>query len=173
MENMSNPKYKIDVTHGGNPLGTITIETFPEVAPKHATNFDNLVSEGFYDGTAFHRVIPGFMIQGGDPNSKTKPKNTWGFGDPTQKKVPAEFNSITHSRGIISAARSQDPNSASSQFFLVTSDSKFLDNQYTVYGKVIEGIEIADKIVSVPRDRSDNPDEKVEMTITKLEEIED
>ncbi len=170
---MSNPQYKIDVTHAGKPLGSITIETFPDVAPKHSNNFDNLVSEGFYNGTAFHRVIPGFMIQGGDPNSKTKPKSTWGFGDPAQKKVQAEFNNITHSRGIISAARSQDPNSASSQFFLVTSDSKFLDNQYTVYGKVIEGIEIADLIVSVPRDRADNPDEKVEMSITKIEEIAD
>lgn len=169
----ANPQYKITVTQLGKLLGEIILETWPEAATKHAHNFDSLVSIKFYDGTAFHRVISGFMIQGGDPNSKTKPKSTWGFGDPAQKKVQAEFNNITHSRGIISAARSQDPNSASSQFFLVTSDSKFLDNQYTVYGKVIEGIEIADLIVSVPRDRADNPDEKVEMSITKIEEIAD
>lgn len=168
MSELVRPKYKISVTHGGNPLGEMTLETFPDIAPKHAENFENLVAEGFYDGTAFHRVIPGFMIQGGDPNSKNKPKSSWGMGDPSQKRVPAEFNSTSHKRGILSAARSSDPNSASSQFFIVTSDSKFLDNQYTVYGQVTEGMEIADKIVSAERDRADNPLEKIEMKITKL-----
>jgi peptidyl-prolyl cis-trans isomerase B (cyclophilin B) len=165
---MDRPQYKISVTHGGKPLGEMTLETFPDIAPKHAANFDELVAEKFYDGTAFHRVIPGFMIQGGDPNSKSKPRNTWGYGDPKQKKVPAEFNETSHTRGIISAARSQDPNSASSQFFIVTSDSKFLDRQYTVYGQVLEGMDIADKIVHAQRDSGDNPIEKIEMTITKL-----
>lgn len=165
---MENPKYKITVQTKGELLGTIELETLPDVAPKHSQNFDELVSTGAYDGTAFHRVIPGFMIQGGDPNSVNKPRETWGYGDPSQKRVSAEFNSTSHKRGIISAARSQDPNSASSQFFICVADASFLDGQYSVFGRVTSGMDIADKIVNSPRDRSDNPYDKIEMTIQKL-----
>lgn len=148
------------------------IELFPDIAPKHVANFDSLVSIGFYNGTAFHRVIPNFMIQGGDPNSKTKPRDQWGFGDPSQKRIPAEFNSIAHRRGIISAARTSDPNSATSQFFICVADAPWLDRQYTVFGRVLEGMEVADQIVNVPRDQRDNPIDKVEMTIVKLKSSE-
>lgn len=165
---MERPQYLITVKQAGAELGKIKLETFPDIAPKHAENFDNLVVEKSFDGCAFHRVIPGFMIQGGDPNSIDQPRNTWGFGNPSQKKVPAEFNNTRHERGILSAARSNDPNSASSQFFLCVADAFFLDNQYTVYGKVLEGMDVADKIVAAPRDKNDNPNEKIEMFIEKI-----
>lgn len=161
-------RYEMTVTQSGKELGKIILELFPDKAPKHVANFDSLVAAKFYDGTAFHRVIPGFMIQGGDPNSKDKPKNTWGFGDPSQKKVPAEFNDTKHKRGILSAARSQDPNSASSQFFIMHADSPHLDGQYTAYGKVVSGMEVVDKIANAPRDPRDNPNEKIEMKIVKI-----
>lgn len=164
---MANPQYTINVTCNDEDWGNITIETLPEVAPLHSENFDNLVKEGKYDGCAFHRVIPGFMIQGGDPNSISGPRDTWGFGNPKQKKVKAEFSDLHHDRGIISAARSQDPNSASSQFFICVDDVHFLDGQYSIFGKVIEGMDIADKIVSARRDRQDNPFNKIEMTIKR------
>ncbi len=129
-ETKKGPRYVISVTHQGKQVGTITLELFPDVAPKHCANFDSLVAAGFYDGTAFHRVIPGFMIQGGDPNSKNKPKNTWGTGDPSQKTVPAEFSDITHARGILSTARKgNDINSATSQFFIMVKDTPQLDGQ--------------------------------------------
>ncbi len=163
-----NPQYEITVTQGKTELGKIIIELWPEIAPKHVANFDSLATSGFYDGTAFHRVIPNFMIQGGDPNSKNKPKETWGMGDPSQKKIPAEFNATKHVRGIISAARSQDPNSASSQFFIMHANSPNLDGQYTAYGKVISGIEVVDKVVAVDRDRGDAPLVKVEMKVKKI-----
>ncbi len=163
-----NPQYLMTVSQSGEELGKIKLELFPETAPKHVANFDSLVSVNFYDGTAFHRVIPGFMIQGGDPNSKDKPKNTWGMGDPSQKNVPAEFNEIKHERGILSAARSQDPNSATSQFFIMHANSPHLDGQYTAYGKVIEGIEVVDKVANAPRDNRDNPKEKIEMKIERI-----
>lgn len=163
-----NPTYVISVMQGAEQLGEMVMITLPDVAPKHSHNFDSLVTIGFYNGTAFHRVIPGFMIQGGDPNSKDKPKNMWGFGDPSQTKVPAEFSDISHQRGIVSAARSQDPNSATSQFFICVDDASFLDKKYSVFGKVIEGMDVADKIVNLPRDKKDNPKEKVEMKITRV-----
>ena len=168
------PKYEITVTQNGQELGTILIETFPDVAPKHARNFDSLVSVGFYDGTAFHRVIPGFMIQGGDPNSKDKPKEKWGFGAPGQTTVPAEFSNLKHKRGIISAARSANPNSATSQFFIMHGDAPQLDGQYSIYGQVLEGLDVVDKIVNVPteklagRQEKSTPVDKVEMTIKKV-----
>lgn len=161
-------QYTISVTHGGKPLGDIVIETYPDVAPKMCKHFDELVESGFYNGLAFHRVIPGFMIQGGDPNTKDKPKSTWGMGDPSQKTVDAEFSSISHKRGILSTARKgNDVNSATSQFFIMVADYPSLDNQYTVFGHVVSGMEVADKIVAAPRDSRDNPLEKVEMKITK------
>ncbi len=162
------PQYVIEVFQKGKKLGDIVIELFPDVAPKHVRNFDSLVSIKFYDGTAFHRVIPGFMIQGGDPNSKNKPRHMWGYGDPSQKRVPAEFSDIPHKRGIVSAARGPDPNSATSQFFICVADAPWLDGKYTVFGRVLKGMDVADKVANVPRDERDNPIDKVEMKIRKL-----
>jgi peptidyl-prolyl cis-trans isomerase B (cyclophilin B) len=167
-QGVTRPQYKITVTQKGQVLGSMIIELFPDVAPKHVANFDSLVAIGFYNGTAFHRVIPNFMIQGGDPNSKSQPRERWGFGDPSQKRVPAEFSTISHRRGIVSAARAADPNSATSQFFICVADASWLDGQYSVFGRVLEGMDVADKIVNLPRDQRDNPIDKVEMTIVKL-----
>jgi peptidyl-prolyl cis-trans isomerase B (cyclophilin B) len=141
-------------------MGTITIEFFPDVAPNHVENFKKLARSGFYDGTTFHRVIPGFMIQGGDPNSKSEDRNKHGTGGPGYT-IDAEFSDIQHLRGIVSMARSSDPNSAGSQFFIVVRDSAHLDRQYTVFGKVTSGLDIIDQIVTVPRDSRDNPIKKV------------
>ena len=163
------PHFLISVTNGGVVLGDIEIEMYPQVAPKHCHNFDSLVSIKFYDGCAFHRVIPTFMIQGGDPNSKDKDKSTWGYGDPSQTKVPAEFNDTSHHRGILSAARlGNDINSATSQFFICIANQPQLDHQYSIYGHVVTGMNIADSIVKQPRDAKDNPLQKIEMTIKKL-----
>lgn len=162
------PKYEITVMQKGEELGKIVVELFPDVAPKHVANFDSLVAIKFYDGSAFHRVIPGFMIQGGDPNSKTEPRDKWGFGSPDQTRVPAEFSSLQHKRGILSAARSNDPNSATSQFFICVADATFLDGKYSIYGQVVSGMEVADKVVNSPRDHRDNPLDKIEMFIKKI-----
>ena len=143
-------------------FGKISFKFIPESAPETVRNFEKLAKEGFYDGTLFHRVIPGFMIQGGDPNTKTDNKSSWGTGGPGYN-IKAEFSSRSHLRGIVSMARSQDPNSAGSQFFIVTSDSTFLDRQYTVFGEVTEGMDIADKIVNLERDGNDCPLEKTQM----------
>jgi peptidyl-prolyl cis-trans isomerase B (cyclophilin B) len=137
-------------------MGKIVLEFFPNAAPKHVKNFKQLARSGFYNGTKFHRVIPGFMIQGGDPNSKDADRSNDGTGN-SGTKVPAEFTSISHKRGIVSMARSSDPNSASCQFFIVVKDSTFLDQQYSVFGRVIQGMDVADKIVNVKRDDRDNP----------------
>lgn len=137
-------------------LGNITLKFFPDKAPKHVENFKKLAREGFYDGTKFHRVIPGFMIQGGDPNSKSDDRSMHGTGGPGYS-VPAEFNDTPHTRGILSAARSSDPNSAGSQFFLMVARAPHLDGQYTAYGEVIDGMDVVDKIVALPKDRRDNP----------------
>jgi len=144
--------------------GDIHLKFYPESAPGHVKNFLDLARDGFYDGTIFHRVIPGFMIQGGDPNTKGTNKGSYGMGGPDHR-VKAEFNDISHKRGILSMARSQDPDSAGSQFFIVVSDSPFLDRQYTVFGEVTSGMDVADKIVNLPRDPRDLPDERVEMKI--------
>jgi len=141
-------------------FGNIVIEFFPDKAPRHVENFIKLANDGYYDGTTFHRVIPGFMIQGGDPNTKSDDRSTHGQGGPGYT-INAEFNDISHVRGIVSMARTNDPNSAGSQFFIIVSDSIFLDNQYTVFGRVVEGIDVADKIVNVPRDNLDNPNDRV------------
>ena len=137
-------------------LGKIVIAFYPDKAPGHVKNFEDLAKKGFYDGTKFHRVIPGFMIQGGDPNTKGDNRDSYGTGDPGYK-IKAEFNDVSHTRGIVSMARSSDPDSAGSQFFIVVKDSPFLDHQYTVFGHVIEGMDIADKIVNLPRDGRDDP----------------
>ncbi len=149
-------------------FGNISFKLIPELAPETVRNFEKLAKEGFYDGTLFHRVIPGFMIQGGDPNTKTDNKSSWGMGGPGYN-IKAEFSSRSHLRGIVSMARSQDPNSAGSQFFIVTSDSTFLDRQYTVFGEVTEGMDIADKIVNLERDGNDCPLEKTQMIRVTVE----
>ncbi len=149
-------------------LGTIVFKLLPDLAPETVRNFEKLARDGFYNGTLFHRVIPGFMIQGGDPNTKSGNKSTWGSGGPGYT-IKAEFSSRSHHRGIVSMARAQDPNSAGSQFFIVTTDSTFLDRQYTVFGEVIEGMDVADKIVKLQRDRNDCPIEEAKMLHVKVE----
>ncbi|MGV3613879.1 MAG: peptidylprolyl isomerase [Fimbriimonas sp.] len=135
--------------------GRIILKFFPKIAPNHVENFKKLAKKGFYDGVKFHRVIPGFMIQGGDPYSKSGagPVGTGGPG----YSVKAEFNSIKHKRGILSAARSSDPDSAGSQFFIMHADSPSLDGQYSAYGQVVQGMDVVDKIVNLPRDAQDMP----------------
>ena len=147
-------------------FGDMEIVFFPDKAPNHVQNFVKLAKSGYYNGTIFHRVIPGFMIQGGDPNTKDPKKpETYGSGGPSEK-LKAEFNVTPHRRGIVSMARTNDPNSAGSQFFIVVKDSNFLDGQYTVFGEVVKGMDVADKIVNLPRNpRNDLPNERVEITV--------
>ena len=149
-------------------MGTIVFRFFEKDAPKHVANFKKLASSGFYDGTTFHRVIPGFMIQGGDPNSKDADRSNDGLGG-SGTNVAAEFNANKHLRGTVSMARAQDPNSASSQFFICVKPTPFLDGQYSVFGQVLEGMDVVDKIVAVPRDARDNPLDKVVMEKVTIE----
>jgi peptidyl-prolyl cis-trans isomerase B (cyclophilin B) len=149
-------------------FGNIELRFFPEVAPNHVKNFIELAKKGFYDGTTFHRVIPGFMIQGGDPNSRNPDRTKHGMGGPGYT-LKAEFNEKPHKRGTLSMARSANPDSAGSQFFICVADSFFLDRQYTVFGEVVSGMEVADKIVNQPRDKRDNPDERIEMKVKVIE----
>ena len=144
-------------------FGNIEFNLLPELAPETVRNFVKLAESEFYNGSLFHRVIPGFMIQGGDPNTK-KPelRAQWGMGGPGYT-VNAEFSSRSHLRGIVSMARSTDPNSAGSQFFIVTTDSTFLDREYTVFGEVTQGMDVADKIVNLPRDQGDCSQEDAKM----------
>jgi len=153
-------------------LGNIVIELFPNDAPNHVNNFLNLTKNGFYDGTIFHRIIPGFMIQGGDPNTKGGDQNIWGTGGPNNF-INAEFNTIKHNRGIVSMARAQDPNSAGSQFFIVHKDSNFLDQQYTVFGRIVteESFTTLDKIASVKTGAKDIPVDVEQVKITKAEVV--
>ena len=148
-------------------LGNIELEFLEDVAPGHTKNFKDLANKGFYDGTIFHRVIPGFMIQGGDPNSKSEDRSSHGTGGPGYT-INAEFSETPHDRGVLSMARSQDPNSAGSQFYIVVKDSHFLDGQYTAFGRVINGMDVADKIVDSPRDARDNPNDRIEMKSVKI-----
>jgi peptidyl-prolyl cis-trans isomerase B (cyclophilin B) len=149
-------------------FGNIELRFFPEVAPNHVKNFIELAKKGFYDGTTFHRVIPGFMIQGGDPNSRDPDRTKHGMGSPGYT-LKAEFNEKPHKRGTLSMARAANPDSAGSQFFICVADSFFLDRQYTVFGEVVSGMEVADKIVNQPRDKRDNPDERIEMKVKVIE----
>ena len=149
-------------------FGNIELRFFPNVAPNHVNNFIELSKKGFYDGTLFHRVIPGFMIQGGDPNSKAQDRSKHGMGGPGHS-VKAEFNNKPHKRGTLSMARSAQPDSAGSQFFICVAEASFLNQKYTVFGEVVSGMEVADKIVSQPRDQKDNPLERVEMKIKIVE----
>jgi peptidyl-prolyl cis-trans isomerase B (cyclophilin B) len=144
--------------------GDLTLEFWPDVAPGHVENFKKLAKKGFYDGTAFHRIIKGFMIQGGCPNSKKGSGGIPGTGDPGYK-IKAEFNSKSHVRGVLSAARSSNPDSAGSQFFICHGDAKFLDRQYTAYGKLVKGDDVLEAIATVPTggpERS-TPNERVEI----------
>lgn len=172
----SNPKEVVGIISTNK--GDIILEFYPDIAPKHVESFMRHVENGYYDGTTFHRVIPGFMIQGGDPNSKSEDRGMhgmggyagiyYGIGDenkPESWMLPAEFSSTLHNRGILSMARAQSPNSAGSQFFICVADAHFLDNNYTVFGKVLKGMDVADQIVNSSRDKSDNPLERIEMNI--------
>jgi len=150
-------------------FGSIKFSLLPDIAPETVRNFLGLAKSGFYNGTLFHRVIPGFMIQGGDPNTKNPDKSMWGQGGPGYN-LKAEFSSRSHLRGIVSMARSTDPDSAGSQFFIVTSDSTFLDKQYTVFGEVVDGMEVADKIVNLPRDGNDCPKQEAKMLEVAISE---
>ena len=158
--------------------GDMVVEFYPDVAPMNVESFVALANEQYFDGTTFHRVIPDFVIQGGDPNSKLENRSLHGTGGRAGKffgigdendystwLIPQEFNSIPHEKGILSMARTNDPNSASSQFFVCHGDPSFLDNNYTVFGKVIQGLEVIDSIVNVEKDMNDNPLEKIEMTV--------
>ena len=151
---------RIEMENGG----VIELELYPEIAPITVANFEKLVSEGFYNGLIFHRVIPGFMIQGGDPMGT-------GYGG-SDENIKGEFalngvnNTISHKRGVISMARSQHPDSASSQFFIMHADGEFLDGQYAAFGKVTKGIEVVDEIASVPTNFMDKP--KIAMRIKTI-----
>jgi peptidyl-prolyl cis-trans isomerase B (cyclophilin B) len=149
-------------------FGNIELRFFPDVAPQHVNNFIDLAKKGFFDGTTFHRVIPKFMIQGGDPNSKNPDRSKHGTGGPGYT-IKAEFNEKPHKRGTLSMARAAHPDSAGCQFFICVADSSFLDKKYTVFGEVVSGIEVADKIVSQPRDKMDNPNERIEMKVKVVE----
>ena len=145
-------------------FGNIELRFFSDVAPNHVKNFIALAKEKFYDGTTFHRVIPGFMIQGGDPNTKDPNNPEHGMGGPGYK-IKAEFNARPHKKGTLSMARAADPDSAGSQFFICVADVPFLDKQYTMFGEVVKGMEVVDKIVSQPRDGNDNPNDRIEVTV--------
>lgn len=148
-------------------MGDITLKFYYDKAPKHVENFVDLAANGFYDGTMFHRVIPGFMIQAGDPLTKKPedPSRPYGTGGNVvagkEVRIKAEFNDTTHKRGVLSMARASDPNSASSQFFVVVKDSPFLDHQYSAFGEVVSGMEVADKIVAAPRNAADRPNQPI------------
>jgi peptidyl-prolyl cis-trans isomerase B (cyclophilin B) len=137
--------------------GEMVVEFWPEVAPKTVENFKSLAKKGFYDGTAFHRVIKGFMIQGGDPLTKdAAAERSWGTGGPGHQ-VKAEFNDRPHVRGVLSMARSNDPDSAGSQFFICHGDPRFLDKQYTAFGKLIKGDDVLEKIATTATKPQDRP----------------
>jgi peptidyl-prolyl cis-trans isomerase B (cyclophilin B) len=157
------PQYDILVRQYPDTFGTIRIELYPTVAPLHCQNFDTLARQGFYDSLAFHRVVPNFVIQGGDPNSKTGPTSTWGQGAPWQQTVPAEFSPIPHEREIIGAARAANINSATSQFYINLANNSNLNGLYTAYGRVISGMNVVDSVEIVPRNANDLPLNKVDM----------
>ncbi len=147
-------------------FGKIEVQFFKDKAPGHVKNFKDLAKKGFYDGTIFHRVIPGFMIQGGDPNTKSDDRSSHGMGGPGYS-IKAEFNDTRHKRGILSMARNSAPDSGGSQFFIVVKDlpPEVLDGKYTAFGKVLSGMTVADQIVNAPRDRRDNPNKRIEMKV--------
>ncbi len=148
--------------------GEMVVEFWPDVAPKTVENFKKLAKEGFYDGTAFHRVIPGFMIQGGDPLTKDPAKEPkWGTGDPGYK-IKGEFSDRSHQRGVLSMARSNDPDSAGSQFFICHGNPTQLDHQYTTFGKLIKGDDVLEKIATTPTHPTDRPDKRMGVESIKI-----
>ena len=170
-----------DVAVVSTRYGDMVLEFYPEVAEKHVDSFLTHARNGYFNGTTFHRVIPGFVIQGGDPNSTSDDRSAHGMGghaanfygigqedDSNSWMLPAEFNSRAHLTGTLSMARSQSPNSAGSQFFICAGPTPQLDNQYTVFGQVVEGLDVIQKIVNSPRDRRDNPKDKVEMNVSVM-----
>ncbi len=148
--------------------GEMVVEFWPEVAPKTVENFKRLAQEGFYDGTCFHRVIRDFMVQGGDPLTKDpSQEGCWGTGGPGYQ-VKAEFNDRHHDRGVLSMARSQEPDSAGSQFFICHGNSRFLDRQYTAFGKLIKGDDVLEKIATTPTRPPDRPVKRVVVESVKV-----
>ncbi len=162
----SNPKQHLVIE---TKLGNIKLQLFDKIAPKMVANIINLAKSGFYDGCTFHRIIPGFMIQGGDPNSKDDDLSNDGYGHGPQQ-VDAEFSKLKHTPGILSAARSNDPNSASSQFFICVANASSLDGQYTIFGQVVEGMDVVNKIVALPKLSGDNPGKAAVMTKVLIED---
>ena len=169
---------KVDRAVISTQFGDIVLEFFDDIAPKHVESFKLHAQNSYYNGTTFHRVIPGFMIQGGDPLTKSEDRSRHGtggnaakyFGIGTESEdstwdLPAEFSATPHARGILSMARSNNPDSGGSQFFICVADARFLDNQYTVFGKVVSGMSVADAIVNEPRDTKNNPNNRIEMTV--------
>src|SRR5580765_6469079 len=151
--------------------GDLVVEFWPDVAPKTVENFKTLAQKGFYDGTAFHRIVKGFMIQGGDPLTKNpNEESSWGTGDPGYK-IKAEFNDRSHQRGVISMARSQDPDSAGSQFFICLGDAKFLDRNYTAFGKLTKGDEVLGKIGETPVTTSNGGEKSKPLTRVEVQSI--
>ena len=181
----SNPNViKEDYAIISTSFGNMTVKFFEGAAPKHVESFKTHAENEYYNGTIFHRVIPGFMIQGGDPNTKGDNKASYGTGGYAAKyygigneddiktwSLPAEFNNIKHTRGILSMARSNDPNSGGSQFFICATTVPHLNGKYTVFGQVVDGLEIIDQIINLPRDARDNPNRRVEMSV-KIEQKE-
>jgi peptidyl-prolyl cis-trans isomerase B (cyclophilin B) len=148
--------------------GEMVVEFWPDVAPGHVENFKKLAKQGFYDGTCFHRVIKDFMIQGGDPNTKDpKKESSWGMGGPGYQ-IEAEFNDRHHDRGVLSMARSQDPNSAGSQFFICHGTPRFLDKQYTAFGKLIKGDDVLEKIANTQTRPQDRPVKRMGVESVKI-----
>jgi len=148
--------------------GEMVLELWADVAPGHVENFKKLANKGFYDGTCFHRVIKDFMIQGGDPLTKdSKMESRWGTGDPGYK-IRAEFNDRHHDRGVLSMARSNDPHSAGSQFFICHGAPRFLDKQYTAFGKLIKGDEVLEKIGTTPTHPGDRPVKRMGVESIKI-----
>ena len=148
--------------------GEMVLEFWPDIAPGHVENFKTLAKQGFYDGTCFHRVIKGFMVQGGDPNTKDENKKaSWGMGGPGHQ-IKAEFNDKPHLRGVLSMARSNDPNSAGSQFFICHGDPRFLDKQYTAFGRLIAGDDVLEKIGTTKTLPGDRPVKRMNVESVKI-----
>ncbi len=151
--------------------GEMTVEFWPDVAPKTVENFKKLARENFYDGTAFHRIVKGFMVQGGDPLTKDPAQEKhWGTGGPGHR-VKAEFNDRSHVRGVLSMARSQDPDSAGSQFFICLADAKFLDRNYTAFGRLIGGDEVLESIGNTPTTAGSGGEKSRPTTRVELESV--
>lgn len=168
------PMYQVVTTRGGVALGTFTLELFPNIAYKHTRNFDSLVSVQFYDSLAFHRCVPGFVVQGGSPYSKNGPVSMWGQSPSSLTAVPAEFSPAQHKRGTLAAARSSNINSATSQFYFNVVYNASLDNNYTLYGRVTHNLWVVDTIINSPKmapapsTYSSLPSPKISMFITRI-----